>query len=256
MEDTERDGPATVPILGRVTLTIPRRALPELNARLEGSTPREIVRWALEDSGLGRVAVAASFQAESTAILHMVSTVRPETPVLFLETGFHFAETLEFKERLTGMLGLNVVELRGELTVEEQEAELGPRLYERDPARCCAIHKVRPLQRALGDHDAWITGLRRDSAPTRSEAPILDPYTTDEAHEMLKINPVVAWSRREVWRYLKENDLPHHPLYDLGYASIGCAPCTRALFPGEDERAGRWAGVDKVECGIHLAGGR
>ena len=238
-----------------MTLTIPKHALDELNARLEGSEPQEIVRWALEDSDLERVTVAASFQAESTAILHMVSRVRPETPVLFLETGFHFSETLEFKDRMTELLGLNVVDLHGEMTVQEQDREHGPRLYERDPGLCCDIHKVRPLQRALGDYDAWMTGLRRSSAPTRADAPVLDPYTTHEGHEMLKINPVVEWSRRDVWRYLKEHDLPHHPLYDLGYESIGCAPCTRALFPGEDERAGRWAGVDKVECGIHLAGG-
>lgn len=215
-------------------------------------TPREIVAWALET--YERVAVASSFQAESTVVAHLATRIRPDIPVLFLETGFHFEQTLAFKERLAGRLGLNVVELRGELSVAEQEREHGPRLYERDPVRCCDLNKVRPLDAALAGYDAWLTGLRRDSAPTRAEAPVVDEYRAASGRVLAKVNPVAAWSRQQVWGYLKEHDLPHHPLYDLGYASIGCAPCTRALFTGEDERAGRWAGVDKVECGIHLAG--
>lgn len=222
-----------------------------LNRRFEEAHPQEIVRWAVEDSGLERVAVASSFQVEDTVVMHLATLVRPDVPILFLETGFHFRETTEFKERLTRRMGLNVVELRGDHTPETQAAELGPRLYETDPARCCELNKVIPLNRALRRLDGWITGMRRDSAPTRANAPIVDQYELEPGKTLVKFNPLANWTRRDAWRYLKEHDLPHHPLYDLGYTSIGCAPCTRMVFPGEDERAGRWAGADKVECGIH-----
>lgn len=224
-----------------------------LNRRFEEAHPAEIVRWALEDAGLERPAVASSFQAESTVVIHLATRYRPDIPVLFLDTGFHFRETLAFKEALARRLHLNVVDLRGDLTPEEQASRLGHRLYERDPMRCCELNKVLPLNRALRGHDGWLTGLRRDSAPTRADAPVVAWHHPEPGVRLLKVNPVAAWTSRQVWAYLEEHDLPRHPLYRLGYASIGCAPCTRVLFPGEDERAGRWAGVDKVECGIHLA---
>ncbi len=223
----------------------------ELNARFESAPPQEIVRWALEGSGLDRIAVASAFQAEGTAVIHMATEIRPDIPILFLETGFNFAETLAFKEQLTDRLGLNVVDLVGDHTVESQAAAFGVRLYERDPELCCEINKVQPMFRALRDLDAWITAFRRDSSPTRAAAPVLDQYELEPGKVMVKVNPVVNWSRRDTWQYLKANDLPHNPLYDLGYASIGCAPCTRMRFPGEPERAGRWAGLSKWECGIH-----
>jgi len=224
--------------------------LPALNDRFEGADPAEIVAWALDVAE--RPTVASSFQIESTVVIHLATRVRPDVPVLFLETGFHFRETLEFKERLTRLLGLRVVDLRGETTPEEQAAVHGPRLYERDPARCCELNKVLPLDRALADYDLWMTGLRRDSASTRARVPVVEGHLTAGGHELLKVNPVAGWTHERAGAYLEEHGLPRHPLYDLGYASIGCAPCTRGLFPGEDERAGRWAGVDKVECGIHL----
>jgi phosphoadenosine phosphosulfate reductase len=183
--------------------------------------------------------------------MHMASDIRPDIPILFLETGFHFAETLAFKQQLTELLGLNVVELVGEHTVESQERALGPRLYERDPERCCEINKVRPMFEALRGLDAWITAFRRDSSPTRAQAPIVDRYELEPGRWMIKVNPVATWSRRDTWRYLRTHGLPHNPLYDLGYSSIGCAPCTRLRLPGEAERAGRWAGLSKWECGIH-----
>jgi len=223
----------------------------ELNARFEDARPQEIIGWALEDSGLGRIAIASAFQAEGTAVMHMATEIRPDIPILFLETGFHFAETLAFKEQLAERLGLNVVDLVGDHTVESQAAAFGERLYERDPDLCCEINKVRPMLRALRNLDAWITAFRRDSSPTRASTPILDQYELEPGTMMVKINPVANWTRRDVWRYLRANDLPHNPLYDLGYASIGCAPCTRMQFPGEPERAGRWAGLSKWECGIH-----
>ena len=222
-----------------------------LNEGFERAHPREILTWALERSGLGKVAIASAFQAEGTAIMHMASTIRPEVPVLFLETGFQFAETLAFKQQLTERLGLNVIDLYGELTVAQQAERFGERLYERDPERCCDINKVRPMFEALRGLDGWITAFRRDSSPTRADAPFVEQYELDPGHTIVKVNPVAAWTRRDTWAYLKEHDLPHNPLYDLGYASIGCAPCTRLRFAGEPERAGRWAVLSRWECGIH-----
>jgi phosphoadenosine phosphosulfate reductase len=224
----------------------------DLNARFEGAEPMEIIQWALCDSGLERVAIASAFQAEGTAIIHMAAGLRPDIPILFLETGFHFAETLAFKERLTELLGLNVIDLTGDHTVESQTGAFGPRLFERDPTLCCELNKVRPFDAALERLDGWITGMRRDSAWTRAGTPILSWTELDSGHRVLKVNPIANWSRREAWTYLKANNLPHNPLYDLGFSSIGCAPCTRMVFEGEDERAGRWSGLLKTECGIHV----
>jgi phosphoadenosine phosphosulfate reductase len=222
-----------------------------LNRRFEETNPREILEWVLEESGLPRVAVASSFQAEGTCIIDMAADIRPDIPVLFLETGFHFAETLAFKEQLTERLGLNVIDLVGDYTVEQQAAEFGERLYERDPAACCELNKVSPFTDTLHHFEAWITALRRDSSPTRAETPILEQYELEPGRWMVKANPIANWTRADVWRYLRQRALPHNPLYDLGYATIGCAPCTRMRFAGEAERAGRWDGSQKVECGIH-----
>lgn len=222
-----------------------------LNARFESARPQEIIRWALEGSGLDRIAVASAFQAEGTAVMHMATEIRPDIPILFLETGFQFAETLAFKEQLAERLGLNVVDLVGDHTVASQAALYGERLYERDPDLCCELNKVRPMFRALRELDAWMTAYRRDSSPTRAAAPILDQYELEPGKMIVKVNPVVNWTRGDTWDYLSANDLPHNPLYDLGYASIGCAPCTRMQFSGEPERAGRWAGLPRWECGIH-----
>lgn len=226
----------------------------ELNGRFETATPQDIVRWALEDSGLERIAIASAFQVEGTCLIHMATRIRPDVPILFLETGYHFAETVAFKARLTEQLGLNLVDLTGDHTVESQTEAFGPRLYERDPKRCCELNKVIPFDRALRDFDAWMTSMRRDSAWTRKNTQIVSQTRLDhgQATSLVKINPIANWTRQEAWGYLKTFDLPHNPLYDLGYASIGCAPCTRLVFPGEDERAGRWSGLLKTECGIHV----
>ena len=228
--------------------------LRSLNERFEGARPAEIVEWALAESGLVGVALASAFQAEGTCVMHMATRVRPDVPVLFLETGFHFAETLAFKRELTERLGLNVVELRGAYTPETQERAFGPRMFERAPERCCEINKVQPMLEALRGRDGWITAFRRDSSPTRANAPIVDRYELEPGSWIAKVNPVATWTRRDTWAYLREHGLPHNPLYDLGYASIGCAPCTRMQFPGEHEREGRWAGLSKWECGIQERG--
>jgi phosphoadenosine phosphosulfate reductase len=224
-----------------------------LNERFEGEQPPEILRWALVDSGLERIGIASAFQAEGTCVIHMATRISPDVPILFLETGFHFAETLAFKQQLTDMFDLNVIDLVGDETVESQAERYGPRLYERDPKLCCDLNKVIPFDRALRGLDAWITSLRRDSAWTRMNTPIVDQAQNEDGTWLVKINPMANWTRPEVWRYLKQHEIPHHPLYNLGYSSIGCAPCTRLVFPGEDERAGRWSGIMKTECGIHAS---
>jgi phosphoadenosine phosphosulfate reductase len=223
-----------------------------LNERFERLHPRDILAWLLLDSGLERVAIASSFQAEGTCVMDMAVAIRSDVPVLFLETGFHFAETLAFKEQLTDRLGLNVIDLVGEHTVESQAEMFGERLYEVDPAACCNLNKVEPFTRALHGYDAWVTALRRDSSTTRARTPILEQYELEPGAWMVKVNPLATWTRGDAWAYLAERNLPHNPLYDLGYAQIGCAPCTRMLTPGEHERAGRWDGSQKVECGIHV----
>jgi len=230
---------------------LPDHEIAALNEGFETASAPEIVRWALEDSGIERIALASAFQAEGTCIMHMASQIRPDVEILFLETGFHFAETLAFKEQFAERLGITVTDLVGDHTVEQQTAAFGERLYERDPTLCCEINKVRPMFEALQKLDAWITAFRRDSSPTRANAPILDRYELEPGRPMLKINPVANWTRSDTRAYLEDNDLPSNPLYDLGYASIGCAPCTRMRFEGEPERAGRWAGLSKWECGIH-----
>ena len=232
---------------------LPADELLALNLAFEQAEPSEVLRWALESAGIERIAIASAFQSEGTVVMHLATQIRPDVPILFLETGYQFAETLAFKEQLTERLSLNVLDVVGAYTVEAQAAALGPRLFERDPERCCDLNKVQPMFEALRDFDAWVTALRRDSSPTRANAPFVDQYQIEPGRWMIKVNPMAGWTHQQVWRYLREHDLPHNPLYDLGYSSIGCAPCTRMRFAGEPERAGRWAGKPKWECGIHAA---
>jgi phosphoadenosine phosphosulfate reductase len=231
---------------------LPADELVALNLAFEDAHPRTILEWALSEDGFERIALASAFQAEGTIAMHLATRIRPDVPILFLETGYQFAETLAFKERLTELLGLNVVDLVGAYTVERQADEFGPRLFERDPERCCELNKVRPMFEALRGLDAWITAFRRDSSPTRANAPFVEQYELEPGRFIVKVNPMAAWTRAQVWGYLREHDLPHNPLYDLGYSSIGCAPCTRIRFADEPERAGRWAGLAKWECGIQV----
>ena len=223
-----------------------------LNDGFEEAHPREILDWALERSGLERIAIASAFQAEGTIVMHMATQIRPNIPILFLETGYQFAETLAFKAQLAERLALNVVDLVGEYTVARQAEVMGARLFERDPETCCDLNKVQPMFEALRGLDAWVTAFRRESSPTRAAAPFVEQYELEPGRWIVKVNPMAAWSLRDVWAYLSEHDLPHNPLYDLGYSSIGCAPCTRMRLPDEPERAGRWAGLSKWECGIQV----
>ena len=220
---------------------------------LDHAEPQDILRWTA--ASIDSLAVATSFQSGGLVILHMMNEIRPGLPVLFLDTGFHFRETQEFKARITDLLELNLVELRGDHgSVEGQTAMYGPELYRRDPDKCCHINKVEPLMKVLDDYDGWISGIRRDQSPLRAGTPIIEAQMLPSGNETLKIHPLANWSRDQVAGYLKDNDIPTHPLLEQGFASIGCFPCTRRIRAGEDERAGRWEGLGKTECGIHTFG--
>ena len=228
-----------------------RRSEEELRAlALEGSALDDtdavaVARWAAETFP-GTLAVACSM-AEGV-LPHLVSQHAPGVDVLFLETGYHFSDTLGTRARVADELDVTVVDVLPELTVPEQDAKYGPRLHDRDPALCCAMRKVEPLARTLAGYEAWVTGVRRDEAPTRTGTPLV---TFDEKHGLVKVNPLVTWSLDDVTDYAIDHGVPVNLLLSDGYPSIGCEPCTRRVAPGEDPRSGRWAGLSKTECGIH-----
>ena len=190
-----------------------------------------------------RLYVACSFQKESSVVLDLLMRIEPDARVFTLDTDLLFEETYETRRAVEERYGIDIDVYRGP-TLEEQAAEHGDALWARNPDLCCAIRKVEPMRRALSEVDAWIAGLRREQSPSRRQAPKL---TWDRTHRVWKANPLADWTERDVWNYIVENDLPYNRLHDQGYASIGCRPCTR---PGNG-REGRWAGRDKVECGIH-----
>jgi phosphoadenosine phosphosulfate reductase len=220
---------------------------------LETAHPRSILKWASQT--IDRLAVATSFQSSGLVILHLLRDLRPDLPVLFLDTGFHFQETLDFRASIVDMWNLKLVELRGEHGSARRQAEIyGPELYRRDPEKCCHINKVEPLQKALEEYDGWISGLRRDQSPLRAATPIVEAQLLRSGNEILKIHPLAGWTKKDVAAYVADHDIPVHPLLEKGFASIGCWPCTRALRPGESDRDGRWDGLGKSECGIHTFG--
>ena len=220
---------------------------------LEDADPSVIIEFAC--ATIERLAVATSFQSSGMVILHLLKDVRPKIPVLFLDTGFHFQETLEFRRHVADMWDLEIRDLKGDHGTPARQAELhGPALYRRDPDRCCFINKVEPLQRALEGFDGWISGIRRDQSPLRAHTPIVEAQTLPSGNEVLKIHPLANWERKDVEAYMKTHDIPSHPLLERGYGSIGCWPCTQPVAEGEDERAGRWNGFSKTECGIHAMG--
>lgn len=206
---------------------------------------REVLRWGRETFG-DALTVASSMGDE--VLVHLVGTTIPGADVFFLDTGYHFAETLGTRDAYAAMLPVRIRTVLPLLTVAEQDAAHGARLHDRDPDACCALRKVEPLERALTGHDAWVTGMRRVDAPTRTD---VTPVGWDERRRMVKLNPLAAWTDEDVDRYATEHEVFLNPLRQEGYASIGCAPCTRPVAPGDDPRAGRWAGQTKTECGLH-----
>jgi phosphoadenosine phosphosulfate reductase len=227
-------------------LTPPGLDVAQWNERLEHWSTEKILTWARETFG-PRVVASSSFQTQSLPFLHILSRVCPEMPVIFIDTGFHFSETLAFRDELQARFGLNVIVARPAISKSQLMAQYGEGLYRRDPDLCCYINKVEPMRRALSGFDAWISGVRRDQTTHRRHLGALAPQRMG----LLKIHPMLRWTGDEVWAYIHSHRLPYHPLFPAGYASIGCAPCTRPVRAGEDERSGRWAGTGKAECGLH-----
>jgi len=204
---------------------------------------REVLRWARDTFG-DDVTVASSMGDE--VLVELIAQSAPELDVFFLDTGFHFPETIATRDHYAGRIRLRTV--LPLLTVDEQAERHGSRLFERDPDRCCALRKVEPLNRAIAGRAAWVTGMRRVDAPTRTDITLVG---WDDKRQMVKINPIAAWDDDDVERFAFEEDVFLNPIREQGYPSIGCQPCTRPVAEGEDARAGRWAGKNKTECGLH-----
>ncbi len=209
------------------------------------ASPADLIAWTDRNFGNGYI-VASNMQ--DGVLVHLAAQTRPGVDVLFLDTGYHFAETMGTRDAVEAVYGVNVINVRPEASVAEQDALLGKDLFSRDAAECCRLRKVVPLKRSLSGYNAWITGIRRVEAPTRANAPLI---SFDEAFGLVKINPIASWSDDEMQAYIEANGILVNPLVEEGYPSIGCAPCTRKPEPGSDPRSGRWAGIAKTECGLH-----
>lgn len=213
---------------------------------------REAVSNALADNR--PACVTCSFQAEDMVVVHLVREIAPQIPVLFLETGYHFAEVYAYRDQMTRELGLNLVNVIPAETVPQQEQRLGT-LYQTQPDQCCKLRKVGPLFAALEQYETWFTGLRRVQSPTRANLRVFDEFPLPSGKTLSKVSPLAAWSDRDVWTFAREHGIPLLPLYDQGYTSIGCQPCTALPADPGNARSGRWAGR-KLECGIHIAEAR
>ncbi len=224
------------------------RALAERGAQeLADASAEELLRW-VEDNFSGQYVVASNMQ--DAVLVEMAAKVHPGVDVLFLDTGYHFAETIGTRDAVEAVYGVNVVNVTPEHTVAEQDELVGKDLFASDAARCCSLRKVAPLSKALNGYSAWVTGIRRVEAPTRANAPLI---SFDEAFGLVKINPIAAWSDEDMQAYIEANGILVNPLVDEGYPSIGCAPCTQKPVEGADPRSGRWAGLAKTECGLHAS---
>lgn len=224
-----------------------RRSLGRLAERFEGASLSAVLRWGLRRFA-PQICLATSFGPQSIVLMHAISRIEPETTVFYLDTELLFPETYALRDELSRKLGLSFTRVTPELSVEEQDAVFGPKLWSSHPDRCCHLRKVLPLRRFLADKRAWITGVRNGQASARARTPIVE---WDASNGLAKLNPIVRWRSEQVWGYLRRHDLPFNPLHLEGYPSIGCQPCTRAVRPDEDPRAGRWSGFEKSECGIH-----
>ena len=218
-----------------------------LNTDFHRQDAETLLSWGLA-SFAPDVCLATSFGPQSIVVMHMLSRLRPETTVFYLDTSLLFPETYALRDQLSRQLGMRFVPVASELSVDEQGRLHGPELWKRDPDRCCRLRKVLPLRRFLATRKAWITGVRRATTANRAAAQLVE---WDSANGLVKLNPLAAWSGAQVWDYIRSHHLPSNPLHLAGYPSIGCRPCTRPVRPGEDPRAGRWSGFAKTECGIH-----
>jgi phosphoadenosine phosphosulfate reductase len=223
------------------------RSLADQAAReLEGASAEDVIRWATDTFG-DRICITSSMS--DAVIVHLASAIRPGIDVVFLDTGYHFPETIGTRDAVSAVYPVNMVNVTPSRTVAEQDAELGPRLYGRNPDLCCYLRKVEPLERALRGYDAWITGVRRDETLSRRSTRVVE---FDEKRQKVKVNPIVGWTSEQVDEYIASNGVLVNPLVYDGYPSIGCRTCTLRVEAGADPRSGRWAGTGKTECGIHV----
>lgn len=215
-------------------------------AELEHASAEEVIRLAVET--FPNLTFACSFGAEDVVLVDILQKVSPSTDIFYLDTDFHFKETYETKDRLESKYGIQFVRVSPKLTTDEQAAQHGEELWKTNPNQCCNIRKVEPLTRILSQYDAWITGIRRDQAPTRANAKKVE---YDHKFGLVKFNPIAQWTSDDVWKYIRDNQVLYNPLHDQNFPSIGCEHCTRPVNPGEDPRAGRWSDSEKTECGLH-----
>jgi len=217
--------------------------------RLETATPQEILRYAI-DRFAPRFTMATAFGPEGMTLIHMLAEIGPKTPIFNLETGYQFAETLELRETVKSRYGIEIEFKKPATTVEQYEAMHGGPVYKTDPNRCCFDRKLTVLHEAARGMHAWASAIRRDQSNDRARAAIVG---WDHKFQLVKISPLANWTKQQVWKMISDEDIPYNPLQDKGYTSIGCWPCTRAVGMGEDERAGRWSGFEKKECGLHTS---
>lgn len=219
-----------------------------MNANLQEKSPPEVLRWAVEWFH-PRLTMATAFGAEGCCLIHMLADIEPKVRIFNLDTGYQFPETLAVRDRIRERYGIDVELVQAETSVPEYEAEHGGPLYRHRPDQCCHDRKLVPLRRAVVGYDAWISSIRSDQTEHRAAAGVVQ---WDAKFGLVKVNPLLSWTKRDVWSFIMKHDVPYNPLHDQGYPSIGCWPCTRPVQPGEDERAGRWSGSDKKECGLHV----
>lgn len=212
----------------------------------ENKSPEELLAFAVER--FPNITLACSFGAEDVVLVDLLQKISPKTDIFYLDTNVHFKETYDTRDRLQQRYGVEFVQVLPKLTLEEQAQQYGEELWKSDPTQCCNIRKVDPLTDILKNYDAWITGIRRDQAPTRANAKKVE---YDVKFGLVKFNPLASWTSEDVWNYIRNNNIIYNPLHDRNYPSIGCEHCTRPVAPGEDPRAGRWAGFEKTECGLH-----
>jgi phosphoadenosine phosphosulfate reductase len=215
---------------------------------LEGKSPQEVLRWAVK-TFFPKLTMATAFGAEGNCIIHMLAEIEPRVRIFNLETGYQFQETLELRERIHERYGIAVEFVRPELTVAEYEKKHGQPLYNSNPNQCCFDRKIVPLRKAVRGYEAWISAIRKDQTSHRGQAKVVQ---WDPKFELVKINPLLSWTKKDVWNFIFKHDVPYNPLHDQGYPSIGCWPCTEPVDAGDDERSGRWKGSAKKECGLHV----
>jgi phosphoadenosine phosphosulfate reductase len=223
-------------------------SIEEANRFLEGASAQKILHWAADRFG-PKLTMATAFGAEGCCLIHMLAEIAPQTRIFNLETGYQFPETLELRDRIKQRYGIEVELVLPEATVQEYEAEHGGPLYGIRPDQCCYDRKVLPLRRAVVGFEAWISAIRRDQTQHRAQAGMVQ---WDAKFDLVKVNPLLNWDRKQVWSFILDNDIPYNPLHDRGYPSIGCSPCTAPVENGQNERNGRWAGSAKKECGLHV----